>query len=312
MVLKMKKTNTLKICFYLPWLFAHSSSATDNVMINIPKQTVAHYESSRKNEELFSHVINFNSVCTTPCKKIEVTWTPLSEQLNLQESDSTYLFSSGVKGVGILFKPLDNSNIANAQLKISVIKTENTIGSGELISTLLLRRNVKYIDENNSILKTESENFSVNGSVASGGCVIPHGQNLNITLPPVTQAQVMGVSPGQKLTGSAGQTSLNLHCDPGVAKEIRLFFKSLTSGNNIVGPSILPAVNDSGERSGIGFVMIVNNKQVMWDGTTPISIQPDKTSGTVDIPFRAYYTRTGDEVSIGNIEAVAAVIIKYR
>ncbi|WP_395306106.1 fimbrial protein [Enterobacter sp. ECC-019] len=282
-------------------------------IIDIPEQKITS-SGILSGEVIFSHIESFVDICEEECKKIDIEWTPLSGN-KIVTPESEYLFHSGVNGIGIQIKIPNMKQNRSAQqhssMEVNLKRTGNTVIAGELLSTPLLRRTVKHIDENGHVIRLVSENIAVKGKIVNGGCYIPHGQDLNITLPVVSQNQLLGIPVGMPLAGINGQTSIRITCEHSSQNNIRLYFMPVSSGSTLMNSSILPALDASGDFSGAGFIVHVNNRKVIWDGATPILIELDNES-EYSLPIQAYYTRTGQDIYPGHVQATGLIMAAYQ
>lgn len=301
----MKKNNFLEAIFFST-LFIATEVLADEVrsnVINIPEQKISSLAHSSKSQPIFTHIEKMDSICDGECKKLDISWAPLSAPV-LVTSENEYTFASGVEGVSVRIK------IQRDLLNIDLIKAGNFVNAGKLSPSPLIRRTLKYFNESNVLIKTVSEDISMNGKVVSGGCFIPDGQNMNVKLPPVSLSQLNKTPAGQVLKESSGQTVIHVHCDSPLKSEMKLYFKSVMSDKSVNNPTVLPALTSSGKSSGVGFIMQLNNKPVVWDGTTPAPTFIENTMD-ISIPINVFYTRTTGDITPGPIHATGLIVFKH-
>ncbi|HAV1394271.1 TPA: fimbrial protein [Enterobacter hormaechei subsp. steigerwaltii] len=302
----MKKNNLIKMIVFST-AFLNTDAFSEDIrskIINIPEQKVVNLAQPGSSQPIFSHNEKVDSVCDGECHKLQVSWLPLSEH-TIITPEKEYIFTSAVEGIGVRIKHQRDS------LDISLVRTANIVNAGKLSSSPLLRRTVKFYDKSDVLIKTVSEDISINGRVVSSGCFIPDSHNLNVKLPPVSMSQLIQSPAWKTLNEPSGQTVLNVQCDSPVKGALNLYFKPVMSDPSVNNPSVLPALTSSGKSSGVGFTMQLNNKPVIWDGATPSSITMGNTMD-ISIPIDVFYTRTTGNISPGNIHATALIVVKHQ
>ncbi|MFV8761822.1 fimbrial protein [Yersinia enterocolitica] len=251
----------------------------------------------------------FKSECIDACKQVKTSWIPLVSVLNATKINEGYLFSSGVDGIAVLLKP-NTTNTEMQQLEISLIKTKDGADSGELSSIPLLRRTTEQINEDGLVINRISEDISVSGIVNRSGCIIPQGQSLNMTLSPISASLLRNTMPGSLITSISTDSFLNVQCESNTSGALDLLFTAYDTPPTK--STVLFGLTETGKQSGVGFIVKAGDKEIEWDGKTPITVPLSVDSTSFTIPFRAYYTRTTGGINPGNISARGMMTVKYH
>lgn len=250
----------------------------------------------------------FYSECTDACKRVKISWTPLVPVLNSMKANEGFLFSSGIKGISIHLKPYV-SNTDVQQLEVSLMKTKDGADSGELKSTPLLRRTTEQINGSGLVLNRISEDISISGTVNRSGCIIPQGQSLNMTLSPISTSLLKKTMLGSPITSISTDAFLNVQCESNAGGALDLLFTAYDTFPTQ--STVLAGLTEAGKQSGVGFIVKTGDKEIAWDGKTPITVPLTADSSSFSIPFRAYYTRTRGDINPGNISARGIMTVKY-
>ncbi|ENR9640721.1 fimbrial protein [Salmonella enterica] len=251
----------------------------------------------------------FYSKCIDACKQVRISWTPLVPVLNTININDGFLFSSGVDGVAVLLKPIDSKTEVQ-QLEVSLMKTKDVADSGVLKSTPLLKRTTEQINESGVVINRTSEDISISGTINRSGCIIPQGQSLNMTLPPISASLLKNTMQGSPITSISADAYLNIQCEPTTGGALDLLFTA--SDTLHIQSTVLVGLTDTGKQSGVGFIVKTGDKEIAWDGKTPITVLLSSNTASFTIPFKAYYTRATGDVNPGNISARGMMTVKYH
>ncbi|WP_370612384.1 fimbrial protein [Citrobacter meridianamericanus] len=244
--------------------------------------------------------------CTSDCGGVKVTWTPLARQITGNWQRDTYLFDSGLSGIAVSLKATSQGGPENASsFMVGLFRTSEASGAGELsLSHPVARwevskKNAQGIDE-----VTDSGMLTVKGNITAGSCA-PSAGTLNLSLPPISVADLKHYAPGERV-GSVNDTrSIKVICTPGYAGLVSVYFSGEAADGN---RTILKTSNDS-----VGFIIKegVGDSIIRWGDGIPLALHlPD--TGQLDIPVSAYYTRLSDNIQAGKVSAVAQYTMQYK
>lgn len=279
-----------------------------NRIVNLGSQSLIPQQQVNTSVPFYTQNENFQSECTGDCKSTRTSWHPLSSVLNPINTDEGYIFKSGVSGISILIKPEKENQALNQQVQIGLIKTEEGTGAGMLTNTPLIRRITEKLDENGRVINRVNEDVNITGQVSRSGCLMPQGQSVNMTLPPISVTQLKRIHIGEVITSVSDSAFISINCERGTSGSLDLFFMGKYSDT----PSVLPAMTSAGKQSGVGFIIMSGENKAIWDGLTPMNIPLTGDISQLSIPFKAYYTRLSDNLEIGALEAHGQITLKYH
>lgn len=284
--------------------------ADDNMnrSVNLGSQSVIPQQHVNTTMPFYIQNENFQSECTGNCLSTRTSWHPISSVMNPSNTAEGYIFNSGISGISILIKPESMPQTSNQQVQFGLIKTDEGTGAGGLTSHPLIRRTTEQLDENGIVINRINEDINVTGQVSRSGCLMPQGQSINMTLPPVSRAILKRVHIGEPLTSISDNSFISINCENGTTGSLDIFF----TGNYAYSPYILPAITSSGKQSGVGFIVMSGQTKAVWDGITPINIPLAGDTSPLSIPLKAFYARLSDDFEPGALEAHGQITIKYH
>ena len=284
--------------------------ADDNMnrSVNLGSQSVIPQQHVNTTMPFYIQNENFQSECTGNCLSTRTSWHPISSVMNPSNTAEGYIFNSGISGISILIKPESMPQTSNQQVQFGLKKTDEGTGAGVLTSHPLIRRTTEQLDENGIVINRINEDINVTGQVSRSGCLMPQGQSINMTLPPVSRAILKRVHIGEPLTSISDNSFISINCENGTTGSLDIFF----TGNYAYSPYILPAITSSGKQSGVGFIVMSGQTKAVWDGITPINIPLAGDTSPLSIPLKAFYARLSDDFEPGALEAHGQITIKYH
>ncbi|EEK3693934.1 hypothetical protein G9Z29_004417 [Salmonella enterica] len=248
-------------------------------------------------------VLALNECFGERCKNYRIRWESIGNTISSSPGTKKFLFSSGVSGIGIeadtsMFNLFDRQEIVFRVLKLGIKN-----GSGSFYNGQPLLKWYLETLQNGSWDVVQTGVLRVDGSLHAGTCSPIQG-DLHFDMMPVSINMLKELRIGEKLHNFASHQSIPVKCSPGVADMFSIRF----SGEHYQGaPWILKAGNN------VGFIAEVttSEKRIMWnssesyDGAIP-------ESGIVDIPITVYYTKAGNDIGSGEIQAHGTFTISYR
>ena len=210
------------------------------------------------------------------------------------QSTSSWIAESGLPESTITVSALDSADLVVTP-KVNLIKTSQTVGSGELVGWTASQ----YITFGYSGSASEV-NYRFNGKIIPGGCSVTGGQNLIIKLDDVQKSSLPAVGSNW---GESAPQDIQLTC----IKNTRVYITfSGNQSSESTDPSIL---ENNGTAKGIG-IQLLNNNHIPYSlGEKDEVIEHSGTTTT--IPVSARYIRTGDLVS-GSVDSSATYTLNYQ
>ncbi|CAD5780871.1 fimbrial protein [Escherichia coli O120:H1] len=298
------------ICMAVFFICIGNTLADDNInrSVNLGSQSVMPQQHVNKTIPFYIQNENFQSECMGNCQSTRISWHPISSVINPSNTAEGYIFNSGISGISILIKPEKVLHNSNQQVQFGLIKTDEGTGAGVFTSHPIIRRTTEQLDENGMVINRINEDINVTGQVSRSGCLMPQGQSINVTLPPVSKAILKRIHIGEPLTSISDNSFISINCENGTTGSLDIFF----TGSYAYSPYILPAITSSGKQSGVGFIVMSGQSKAAWDGITPINIPLTGDTSQLSIPLKAFYTRLSDNFEPGALEAHGHITIKYH
>lgn len=155
--------------------------------------------------------------------------------------------------------------------------------------------------------ETETGQLTIKGFVLPTSCTMISGADKEqIIMPDVSQSALNQLSVGQQLNGitnSSSGSKIKFKCEGNNNPSISFIEDGFTSQYRDI------TEKSSGNASGVGYKVYLQNERASGDASKPI--QPGESvklakvvSGEYELDFKAYYAKTANEVTSGDVNSV--------
>ncbi|EPC5193056.1 fimbrial protein [Edwardsiella piscicida] len=243
--------------------------------------------------------------CTGPCDPDGISLLPRGEVLSQDAPRRRYRLGSPIAGLAIDIAletaPL-GADALQLEAEIALIKRGGRTEGGEIS----LHTPLVSLMETRDGRRQKAGDIYISGTLELAACEVVSNA-LTFHLPSLPYVALRSSPLARPVEEGKSQRTLLLRCDGGVSTELTMTFSAL---NAATPPWLLPAQEDAA----VGFMVKegLSDSWVQWNSERYSLALTVPESGTLEVPFTAYYVRLGERPHSGSVSAKGQYTVVYR